>query len=208
MALRGEFYNNAVTDVLIAALAVWAFVALDRRAYVATGVLLGLAQSCKLLPGPLLVLPVVAWLGADKRTLRVVLAYVATSAAVIAPFAARDPARFVSSTVLFYLTFHRGGDDTSLYYFLPPPAQTLWVVLGPALALAVALVPLRERRGDTLAPLRAAFLAYFVFIAFGKMTHLNYVWAVYPLGVCALVVGALRAWERGQGAGAGWTSPN
>jgi 4-amino-4-deoxy-L-arabinose transferase-like glycosyltransferase len=197
-ALGNELFHLGVTDGLIAALAIWAFVALSSNSYVWAGLLLGLAQGCKLFPGPLLVVPVLLWLGANRRSLRVAAGYVAAAAMSILPWLAADWRRFLSSTVLYYLTHHREGDDTALYYFLPPEFQTVHLIIGAVLTLVVVLSVLRGDRNDLLEPLRAVFLADCVFMAFNRMTHLNYLWAVYPLGCAALMLAVARTRPAGE----------
>lgn len=119
-ALGKELFHLGVTDGVIATLAIWAFVALSSKSYVWAGLLLGLAQGCKLFPGPLLVLPILLWLGTNRRSARVAAGYVIAAATSILPWLAADWRRFQTSTVLYYLTHHREGDDTALYYFVPP----------------------------------------------------------------------------------------
>lgn len=60
------------------------------------------------------------------------------------------------------------------------------------LTLVVVLSVLRGDRSDLLEPLRAVFLADCMFMAFNRMTHLNYLWAVYPLGCAALMLAVAR----------------
>ena len=77
-----------------------------------------MAQASKLLPGPALVVPLLFFLGWGGAAKRLLLAYLATTAAVILPFLLLDPGRFISSTVLFYLTFHARGDSTAMWFFV------------------------------------------------------------------------------------------
>jgi len=190
--LGKELLEYAVTDVLIAAISIWAFIALDAKKDFTSGLLFGLAQGCKLFPGPFLLLPVLLWLGKSRRSLRVSIGYIVVTLATLGPWIAWDWRRFLSSTILFYLTCHQEGDDTALYYFLPPSFQTFHLAMGGALTLLMLLMVLRGDRSDTLEPLRAAFLAYMVFSAFNRMTHFNYVWGIYSLGCACVVVTAAR----------------
>ncbi len=183
--LREELFRLAITDIVIAAYAVFAFVALRGERWLLAGALLGLAQGCKLLPGPLLVLPVLVWLWPKPQVWRVLAAYLAVSLATLLPFVLRDPELFLSSTVLFYLTFHAVGDNTSLWFFLPESIQPVFRGLGLLLTLAVAVYPYFRRTQTVIVPLVCAFLSYVVFVAFSNMTHLNYLWGVFSLGAAA-----------------------
>ena len=184
--LGHELFHYGITDLVIATYALYGFVALAYGRFALAGVLLGLAQACKLLPGPALVLPVLLYLGATREARRVALAYVATAGLVVLPFVFWDPERFATSTVLYYLTHHRGGDNTSLWFFLSPAWQTPLLVLGGVLAVA-CLALARWRHALGLAwPLALAFCSYVIFVAFNKMSHLNYTWGVYALGCAAL----------------------
>lgn len=190
--LGKELLEYAVTDVLIAAISIWAFIALDAKRDLLSGLLFGLAQGCKLFPGPFLLLPALLWLGKSRRSLRVSIGFIVMTVATVVPWIAWDWRRFLSSTILFYLTRHQEGDDTALYYFLPPSFQTFHLALGGALTLLMLLLVLRGDRSDILEPLRAAFLSYMVFSAFNRMTHFNYVWGIYSLGCVCIVVTAAR----------------
>jgi len=186
--LGQEYLRFGVTDLAIATFCVYAFVALAHDRVVLAGVLFGAAQACKLLPGPALLLPVILQLGWGPTSRRLLVAYALTASAIVLPFVAWDPARFFSSTVLFYLTYHANGDDTALWYFLSPGARPWFLVAGGALTLATLALGRLRRDLGLVWPLTLSFSAYVVFCAFNKMTHLNYLWGVYPLGCAALGV--------------------
>ncbi len=112
--LAPEHFRLAVTDVVVAALAVFAFVALSHERVLLAGALFGLAQATKLLPGPMLVLPALLLLTEKRARLRLFLAYALVSLAFLLPPLLRSPEAFLSSTVAFYLTHHGPGDETSI----------------------------------------------------------------------------------------------
>jgi uncharacterized membrane protein len=191
--LRTELFRYAVTDLVIATYAVFAFLALSYRRWTFAGVLFGLAQACKLLPGPLLILPALLWLWGRPGAARLLIAYLSTSVALIVPFVLPNPGLFLSSTVLFYLTAHAGGDDSSLWFALPGALKPTFRIVGYLLTAGCVGWALRRRGDDLLAPLTLSFAAYAVFVAFGTMIHLNYIWGIYSLGCVALAAHAGRA---------------
>jgi len=188
-----EIFEFAVVDILIAGLLVAAFLALDHDRWGLAGVLLGLAQGCKLLPAPVVVLALAAWAGGRPGWRRLALGFVLAAGLVILPFVLWDPAEFLSATVLFYLVHHARGDTTALYPYLPAALRLPQQILGFALTILAAVLPVRREDRDLAAPLAAGFAAYLVFIAFGRMSHLNYLWSVWPLGCAALAVSVARA---------------
>jgi hypothetical protein len=139
---------------------------------------------------PFLALPM--GLREDRRgAIRLVSSYVAVTVGLILPFALLDPARFVSSTILFYLSMHGEGDSTSLWYFLPQGLRAPFLVAGWLFTLATVGLP-RLRGGTLGSALTAAFASYTLLIAFSPMSHLNYLVAVLSLGAVALAVGAVE----------------
>lgn len=190
-----ELIGYGVTDILIAVLAIWAFVALAHRRILAAGVLLGLAQAAKLLPGPLLVLPALAYLTTRRERLTLGTAYVGTSLLVVGPALALSPGTFITSTIGFYLTHHAFGDTTAYYAYLAPGFRTVFSLVGYGLALGVASMGFFVGRGrqNLALPVAQAYAAYIVLTAFNRMAHLNYLWGVHSLGAAALVLGALAS---------------
>ncbi len=185
--LGPELFELAVTDVALATWALWAFVALAWRRSFLAGALLGVAQACKLLPGPLLLLAALLWLSSRRQRLQLLAGWLLLAGLLVLPWALWQPSHFVSATALFYLTHHAAGDDSSLWYFLPPLLQTPFRICGLAL---VGWIVWRARAVRSLAALAGlGFAAYAVFSAFNNMSHLNYLWGVYPLGCVALAVG-------------------
>ena len=180
-----------VTDILIACYLLYAFAALSYEKYWLAGLLLGAAQACKLLPAPFALLAVLIMLWGTRGFWQVLIGFAISALAMTLPFLLWDPQAFVSATFLYYLTHHAGGDDTSLWYFLPQMLQTPFLLLG----LAASLFALwKFARLQTLAGAMAAiFCCYALFMAFSKMTHLNYLWGVFPLGCMALALFIQRA---------------
>ena len=196
-----QLFQLGVTDGVVALLATCGFWALARGRNIVAGLLLGTAQAAKLLPGPLLVLPAFLWLlGDDRRgAARLLLSYAVVAVGLVLPFALLDPARFVTSTIFFYLSMHAGGDSTSLWYFLPQALRTPFLVAGWGLALAT--IGLGWLRGRTLGgAVSAAFASYVLLTAFSPMSHLNYLVAVLPLGAVALAAGAVEPRQAPGGA--------
>jgi hypothetical protein len=183
-----ELYYYAITDIVIATLLLYCFLALSYKKYVLAAILLGLAQSCKLLPAPFIALILLVMYWGRPFLLKSVMAYLLTMLLMLGPFLLADWQSFLASTTLFYLSYHQAGDNSSLWFFLPPALQTLFTYLGPLLAVASVLYFKRQQPNLLLASLSAAFSSYAIFMAFSKMTHLNYLWAVYPLGCLALVL--------------------
>ncbi len=184
--LPEELSTFAITDLVIATYATFAYLALSHQQIVLTGVLLGLAQASKLLPGPFLLLPALLFLTDRRGRIKLLAAYLGAATLVLAPFVALDPWAFFSSTILYYLTHHAAGDDTSLWFFLPKALQPIWLVLGYLLSVSPLLLMRCHVRDRLPLALGVAFASHFIFIAFAKMTHLNYIWSIYPLGCMAL----------------------
>ncbi len=190
--LPAELLRFAITDVAIATYLLYACLALSSGYTTTAGVLLGIAQACKLLPAPLLALPLLIWAYGRPGFLRLALSYVVTALILVLPYVFWDWQLFLSSTVLFYLTYHSVGDDTALWFFLPEVWRTVFSWLGYLLTLTLGLWTVRKRQGDILWPMTLGFASFMVFIAFAPMTHLNYIWGVYPIGCVALVAHAVR----------------
>lgn len=175
-----------VTDILIATYLLYAFVALSYQRFLLAGLLLGAAQACKLLPAPFALLAVLLMLWGQRGFFPVLFGYAISALLITLPFLLWNPEAFASATFLYYLTHHAGGDDTSLWFFLPDLLQTPFLLLGLVATLGTIWHFARTR---TLAgALAATFACYAIFMAFSKMTHLNYLWGVFPLGCAALAL--------------------
>jgi hypothetical protein len=192
-ALRTELYTAVVTDLAIGMWALLGYAALAWKRPGWSGVFFGVTLACKLLPGPLLVVPAVIWMWRRPGWGALVLGTVAGAGAILAPYLIWDAERLLSSTILFYMVNHAGGDDTSLWFALPAVIQPWFQAAGLVLVAGTVAAAVPARRGSLLAPLTVGFLAYLAFIAFNRMTHLNYLWGIYPLGCVALVLGMMRA---------------
>lgn len=186
MSLGPLFMGDA--DVLLGLLGVaTATFAVEGRVS-AAAIAGGLSQAAKILPAPFL--GVAAWrLTATEGRRRGAATYAAVSLAFLLPFVLLNPAAFLSSTLLYYLAHHRDGDDSAIYPYLPNALRAAWPGIGLVLSAMLALAPART----PLAVLRWTSAAWLVFIAFGKMAHLNYLHAIWPL--LAAVAGAgLARW--------------
>jgi len=181
-----EIFGLGLVDILHSTLALFAFLALAHGRHTAAGVLLGLLQAAKLLPGPFVAAAAILALAGGAGRRRLMVAYLGTSLLTILPFAAAAPGDFVSATILYYLTYHAGGDDTSLWYALPSFLKGVFLVGGSLASVGVLVLLARPGRGRVVDAMLAAFAGYAVFMAFGTMTHLNYLWSVLPLG-CVLL---------------------
>lgn len=183
-----EIFWHGIVDILLSALLLFCFVFLQRRQYLLAGLVLGLAQAAKLLPPPFVALCVMLFLLQRPGFWTFCFAYGISSLLLIAPFVALDPQAFASATILFYLTNHSVGDNTALWFFLPEWLQAPFLWLGYVLTLAMIPLFVRRPGADLADVLCASFACYLVFMAFSKMTHLNYLWSVYPLGCAAFAM--------------------
>lgn len=192
LTLPDELFNLAITDWIISTYALAAFLMLSRQRWWMSGAFLGLAQSCKLLPGALLIAVALVWLWKRPGFREVLLGYLATCLVVIGPFVLWSPSAFLSATVLFYRAFHWGGDNTSLWFVLPESARPIFTAVGMVATIALVLW---SRRGDWLHAMRMAFASYFVFVMCARMIHLNYLWSILPLGCAAFFIHLAREGE-------------
>jgi hypothetical protein len=183
-----ELFQVGVTDLIIAVFALAGFIALDRGHRFAAGALFGLVCAAKLLPGALL-LPILAvwtWRSPPGARWRLWLGWAAATAATLLPFVAWDAPAFLSATILYYLSRHAPGDDTSLWFHLPGALQTPFLVAGAAAVGAVLVAGLRRRALATADLLAIWVLSYLTFCCFNKMIHLNYLWSILPLASAGL----------------------
>ena len=177
-------------DALIAALCVWAIVALERPAV--RGLLMAAAALTKFLPA-LLALQFLAIRGGRSRY---ALTVVATLAAMLAwPLFSSGPAAFLDSTFAYQLLQRGGGVQFSIWTYLPQAA----IVARPVLACALALLalspmlrpPVRDARAD--AALAAALLI-------GAQLLLGYWFYSYLTWCYPLIVVAIMAVRSDHGA--------
>ncbi|OHD15984.1 MAG: hypothetical protein A2Y34_17990 [Spirochaetes bacterium GWC1_27_15] len=179
-----EVFAFGIVDILISTLALYAFIALHFKKYILFGVLMGLAQACKLLPAPLLILPVLVFLFFNNQKnilLKIIISYCITSFLFIFPFFIADPQAFISATVLFYLVNHSAGDNTAMWFFLANEVKPYFYVSGFLLSILIPFI--FARRINSLPYLIAiSFVSYLIFIGFAKMSHLNYLWGIYTIG--------------------------
>jgi hypothetical protein len=186
-----DLFSLGIIDILIPCYALFGYLALSRERDVTAGVLLGMAQACKLLPGAMLALVTLCWYRDRRRRLRFLLAFVGFVALVIGPFFLWDPEAFVSATILFYMTFHADGDHTGYYQQLPLGWRGPFQIAKWVLIATTVLVGLRRSDQDVKRLIVVSAVSYVLFIAFSKMVHLNYVWSVLSLASAAMMFQAL-----------------
>jgi hypothetical protein len=209
--LAFDLFRAGVTDLVIGVYLLGGLIAWTYRRPLVAGLGVGLAWAAKLLPGGLVVFALAVWSVRARPAARagpaarawLWLGVAGAMAVVVLPFAVWLPGEFLSSTILYFLTARAGGDDSSLWYVLPGGLQTPFLVVGGAVVLAVVAAGV-ARRGATIGDLtRTTFLGYVAFVAFNKMIHLNYLWAVLPLGAAALAAAMAGALEPTGDDGAG-----
>jgi len=183
-----EIFTHGIVDMLLSTLLLFTFVCLQQRWFIMAGILLGLAQASKLLPAPLVALAIFFFLWGKQGVWKFSFSYAITAAAILLPFVLANPEAYLSATILFYLSNHSVGDNTSLWFFLPQLLQTPFMLVGYAGTLFTLALFLRRSNPQWVDVMAAVFCCYLVFMAFSKMTHLNYLWSVYPLGCAAYVL--------------------
>lgn len=177
-----------VTDMLIATYIIFCFVALTHQRFLLAGLLLGCAQACKLLPAPFVLIGILWMLYGHRSLWRFLVGYIMACSIFILPFLLWHAEGFISATILYYLTHHEGGDFTSLWFFLPKIIQPVFTLLGIALTLASILLFGKRGKLDFVGCMAGSYASYVIFMSFSKMTHLNYLWAVLPMGCIALTI--------------------
>ncbi len=184
-----------VTDMLISTYLLYGFVALAYQRYFLVGVLLGCAQACKLLPAPLIFLGIAWMLYNNKENMggllplwRFLSGFMLACGVIILPFIIWHPEGFLSSTILYYLTHHQEGDYTSLWSFLPAWLKTPFLLAGLIFALLAIIAFAKRGHHQLITCITSSYASYVIFMAFSKMTHLNYLWGVFPLGCVALAI--------------------
>jgi hypothetical protein len=193
LLLGWEYFFLGTVDVVIPMLLLSGFIAAYYERPTLAGVLFGWAFACKLLPGGFICLIVGAWFWRRPERWKFWIPMVATSLAAIVPFVLRNPPAFLSATVLYYLTEHAHGDRSSMYFFLPSGIQAGFMIGGYVLTLTL-LVMAMVRKGQTLlGVIASSFIVFIVFMAFSKLSHDNYFFAVAPLGSVALIGYALKS---------------
>jgi hypothetical protein len=191
LGLGREIFYAGHTDGVIAAYALFGFIAATYGRHRTAGALFGLALAAKLLPGAIFASVLVAWYWPRPERWRFVGALAAVVAAFTVPFAIWNGAAFLSATILFYLTLHASGDDTALWHFLPEWAHVPFTLAGVA-GMACLFVKQAGATGSSVRDLlRTCVLLDLVLLAFSRMMHLNYLLAVLPLGAVALVTDAV-----------------
>jgi len=190
--LTHELYSRCVTDFVVSAFLLYGVIALSRERFVAGGVLVGLAQSAKFLPGGIFLVLLSAWALGREGGWRFVAAGAATVAGVVLPFVLWDPEAFLSATILYYVTVHAGGDSSSLWFFLPDALKGPFLLLGLLIVASLCLWTLVRYRSDLTLVVRMACLAWLVFCAFNVMTHLNYIWAIWAVASASFAIDLCR----------------
>ena len=120
----------------------------------------------------------------------------------IVPYVMRDPEYFLSSTIVFYVVMHGMGDSTAIYSELAPSVQPWWSAIGVLLSAMLVMITNRTQPSLRWACVLGA-MAYVLFVAMNRMTHLNYLvgffllgcWSFYPTaGLHPIVLILLQRW--------------
>jgi hypothetical protein len=180
-------------DGLIAALCVWAIVALQRP--VARGLLIAAAALTKFVPA----LVAFQFLGVKPGRWRYVVTLVAALAGMLAwPLITSGPARFADSTFGYQLVQRGGGVQFSIWTYMPPVATLARLPLAAALVLLAISPVVRARVRDARqhAALAAALLI-------GGQLLLGYWFYSYLVWFCPLLfVAVIQPPREQQDAGA------
>ena len=179
-----------ITDILVSTYLLVSLLFIARKEFLLAGIMLGLAQSSKLLPAPFALLAMLFFINHGGNNKRFILGFIVTCAICVLPFLFWNPEGFLSATILYYLTHHQGGDVTSLWFFLPKLIQPafLWFGLGLSITSIIFLYRKTGAKARGNLPMLAVviFSSYVIFMGFSKMSHFNYYWCVYPLFCYAL----------------------
>ncbi|MBK6535035.1 MAG: hypothetical protein IPF99_37485 [Deltaproteobacteria bacterium] len=189
-----QLFEECSTDLVIAPLLLLAFAAHERRRYALAGVLAAASFGMKLFPGALVLASLgVALYDDPEARRRFALGATLTMLLVFAPALLAGATDFASATLLFYAVAH-DVERSALAGWIPAALRPAWYALGAAL---VAWSLRSARRGDASSALRAFVLADLVFLAFNKMSHLNY---FEPLGPALMMAVAIAPPPRSPGA--------
>lgn len=190
--LGWDYISEGQTDVLIPLFALYGFVASYYSRPTLSGLLFGWGFACKLLPGGLFCLIMLAYYWRRPDRWKFIVPMVAIFFAVMIPFILRNPPAFLSATILYYLTQHSHGDDTALYFFVPDSLKSIYLLVGYGIVAAFVIRTMRNKSLSLLGAIAANFIAFVLFIAFSKMDHPNYLIAILPLGCVSLVAYAFH----------------
>jgi len=191
LALAGELFMFCTTDIVIPLFTLLGFIALKYGRHSLSGALIGWVFACKLVPGGLFVLLFLIWFWRRPERWKFLIPMFAVILAVIVPYVLKDPSAFLSATILYYLTEHAQGDSTALWFTLPAAIKPLFQIVGYSSVVALIGYAATRKSFGLPGALAICFVAGAVFVAFNRMAHLNYIWAIAPIGAVALVGGAL-----------------
>ena len=183
-----ELFSFGVTDIVISLYALYGFIALKYEKYIIAGILFAFALTCKLLPGLFFSIILFAWTIKKGVGRKFIMPHLITISVILLPFILWHPRGFLSSTILYYLSYHAGGDSTSLYFFLPSLIKPVFQYAGAFAVLFILIYGIRNHKPCVSHPLGLSFVSYIIFTAFNKMIHLNYIWGIYCLGCTALII--------------------
>lgn len=187
-----EYYFLGTVDVVIPLFTLLGFIAAYYDRPMLAGLFFGWAFACKLLPGGFICLIVGAYYWRRPERWQFWGPMVATFVVVVLPYVLKNPPAFFSATVLYYLTEHAHGDRSALYFFLPSWAQATFLIGGYLLCLAMLILAMRRKDQTLLGAIGSCFIVFVIFMAFSKLSHDNYFFAIAPLGAVALIGYALR----------------
>ena len=186
-----QLFEYGVTDIVIGVYLLLGVAALQRRRDATAGVLLGMAQACKLFPGAVLLPVTFFWYRDRRRRVRFTVACLGFLALVVGPFFLWDPESFFSATILFYLAHHGDGDSSAAYHVLPERWKGGFSLIRWPLMAYVIYRGIKRGRGEVRWLLVISSVSYLIFLAFNQMLHLNYYWPIYGISCLALTAQAL-----------------
>lgn len=181
-----NLYYLGITDVLLTTLILLSLFFVDKQRIILAAIVLGMCQASKLLPAPFVFVAIFLWLPILRQKIQFALVYGITALVILGPFVLWDATSFLSSTILYYLTHHKGGDDTSLWFYLPEFIKPYFLILSPLLSGVFLLFGSLKAKGSTINLALVCASSYFIFMVFNKMTHFNYYWSVYPIACIPL----------------------
>ena len=195
-----QLFNRGITDLLPGVYLLFCFIALSYGKRLLAGVLLGAAFACKLIPGLLAASTVLIWSarprGSVANRTRVRRRIGRVDAPIRALACPRVPVGHDSLLCDPPRRRRRNFSLVSPPHFLQAP----FLGLGGLLVLVGVTAPWWGAATDQRGLARITVVVCFTFLAFNKMIHTNYHFAILPLACAVLAADAMqpgRAWKPG-----------